>query len=316
MKDEITKQTPLPTDGSQQLIANSQRLIANSLTNYLEKKYTPQTVRTYSREIEIYITNNPENEKYTFSEIVKYIGDLRTKYNNTKTIHRILSSIKAYYNYLCFSKKRKDNPAKSIQLKDKQNRDIQLQDLFTIAELEQLLNTKQERYNALEYRNKVLMSLLIYQGLQPRELANINLQDINLEQASIYIKSHSDTNSRTLPLKATQILLFQHYQTEVRNKLLKENQTEKYLVGIRGKAYSVSDITSHIKTNYKGVFKGRQLNAQTIRQSVIANLLKQNHDLRIVQSFAGHKYPGTTEKYKQNNIEALQQQIKKHHPIQ
>jgi integrase/recombinase XerD len=43
--------------------------------------------------------------------------------------------------------------------------------------------------------------------------------------------------------------------------------------------------------------------------------LKQHNDLRIVQSFAGHKYPSTTERYKQNDIEALQQQIKKHHPI-
>lgn len=313
MKDEITKQTHPPTDGSQQ---PTDKPLPLSLTNYLAKKYTPQTTKTYSREIEIYITNNPANEKYTYADILKYIGILRTKYNNSTSINRILSSIKAYYNYLCYSKNRKDNPAKSIRLRDKQNRDIQLQDLFTIAELEQLLNTKQERYNALAYRNKVLISLLIYQGLQPRELANINIQDINLEQASIYIKPHSDTNSRTLPLKATQIILFQHYQTEVRNKLLKENQTDKYLVGIRCKAYSISDITSFIKTSYKSVFKGRKLNAQTIRQSVIANLLKQNHDLRIVQSFAGHKYPGTTEKYKQNDIEALQQQIKKHHPIQ
>jgi len=57
------------------------------------------------------------------------------------------------------------------------------------------------------------------------------------------------------------------------------------------------------------------LNCQTIRQSVIANLLKQGHDLRIVQAFSGHKYPSTTERYKQNDVVALQQQINVFHPM-
>jgi integrase/recombinase XerD len=286
-----------------------------TIEQYLQKHYTTRTAKAYIREIEIYIANNPNNKKYTYPEVVNYIGVLRTKYSNAKTINRILSSIKTYYDYLCFIKIRKDNPSKSIKLRDKISRDIQLQDLFTIEELEQLLNVKQERYTALEHRNKVLMSLLIYQGLQPRELANISIQDINLEQATIYIKATNKTNSRTLPLKANQILSFQHYQTEVRKKLLKENQTEKYLVGIRGNNYTEIDITSHLKHNYKGVFEGRKVNAMTIRQSVITNLLKQHNDLRIVQSFAGHKYPSTTERYKQNDVEALQQQINLHHPI-
>lgn len=286
-----------------------------TIEEYLQKHYRPNTAKAYIREIEIYLTNNPSNKKYTYAEIVNHIGVLRTKYSNAKTINRILSSIKVYYDYLCFTKIRKDNPSKSIRLRDKISRDIQLQDLFTIEELEQLLNAKQERYTALEHRNKVLMSLLIYQGLQPRELANISIQDINLEQATIYIKATNNTNSRTLPLKATQILSFQYYQTQVRKKLLKKNQTSNYLVGIRGNEYTETDITSHIKHNYKGIFEPRKVNAKTIRQSVITNLLKQHNDLRIVQTFAGHKYPSTTERYKQSDVEALQQQINLYHPI-
>ncbi len=286
----------------------------NKLNEYLQQHYTKKTANAYIREIEIFITNYPNAKKYNYSEVMNYLGELRVKYKNSKTINRILSSIKAYYSYLCFIEIRKDNPTKSIILRDKISRDIQLQDLFTIEELETLLHRK-ERYTNLEYRNKVLMSLLIYQGLQPRELANISIQDINLQQATICIKATTKTNSRELPLKASQILLFQKYETEIRKKLLKENETDKYLVGIRGNDYTEIDITSHIKHNYKGIFEGRKVNAMTIRQSVITNLLKQHNDLRIVQSFAGHKYPSTTERYKQNDIEALQQQINLHHPI-
>ena len=37
----------------------------------------------------------------------------------------------------------------------------------------------------------------------------------------------------------------------------------------------------------------------------ITNLLKQGKDLRLVQAFAGHKYPSTTELYKQTEVELL-----------
>jgi integrase/recombinase XerD len=43
----------------------------------------------------------------------------------------------------------------------------------------------------------------------------------------------------------------------------------------------------------KPLFPNRDLNAKTIRQSVITNLLKQKKDLRAVHVFAGHKKPGS-----------------------
>lgn len=285
-----------------------------TINNYLKKHYTAKTSKAYKREIEIFLTNNPNSKKYTYSEIINYIGTLRKRYTNSKTINRILSSIKAYYSFLCFIGIRKDNPTKAIRLRDQQSRDIQLQDLFTTEELEQLLNAKQERYTNLNYRNKVLISLLVYQALKPNEIESLQTDEINLDEAFIYIKSSAKNNSRTLPLKANQILLFKKYLEEIRPKLLQKNETKSFIIGHRKEPMTAEDITKHIKRNYN-LFTPRKVNAQTIRQSVITNLLKQNHDLRIVQVFAGHKYPSTTEKYKQTNVEALQGAINKHHPI-
>jgi integrase/recombinase XerD len=75
------------------------------------------------------------------------------------------------------------------------------------------------------------------------------------------------------------------------------------------------DITKHIKRSYGKFYAPRNVNAQTIRQSVITNLLKQNNDLRLVQAFAGHKYPSTTEKYKQTNVTQLKLALELHHPF-
>ena len=249
-----------------------------TIWEYLQQYYTKKTAVAYLREINNYLANNTNPTTYTYAEIVQYIGVLRTRYSNPKTLSRILSSIKAYYNYLCLMEIRQDNPSKSVLLRDKQNRDIQLQDLFTSQELERLLTAKKERYFMLDYRNKVLMSLLIYQALKPNEIESLTIDEINLEQATIYIKPSSKTNSRTLELKASQILLFKKYVEEIRPKLLVKSKTElthnqinAFVIGQRSEPMTAEDITKHIKRNYD-IYKPRRINALTIRQSVITNL--------------------------------------------
>lgn len=284
------------------------------IENYLQKHYSPDTAKAYKREIEIYLSNYPTASTANYKDITNYIGLLRNRYSKASTLSRILSSIKVYYDYLCYEGTRNDNPSKAIKLRDKQSRDIQLQDLFTTEELEILLNRK-ERYTNLDYRNKVLSSLLIYQALHPREIENLLIENINLDKGSIYIKATYRTNSRTLQLKPNQILLFHQYIHEIRPKLLNGNASNCLLIGIRGIAMSGEDITKHIKRSFKELYPNRKVNAQTIRQSVIANLLKNGHDLSLVQNFAGHKYPSTTERYKQSEIETLKAAVNKYHPI-
>jgi integrase/recombinase XerD len=282
---------------------------------YLKKHYTKKTIKAYCREIEIFIANNPNCKTYTYADLVNYIGVLRKRYTSRNTLNRILSSIKVYYSYLCFKQERRDNPTKSIKLRDKQNRDIQLQDLFTTEELEKLLTAKTERFINLDYRNKVLISLLIYQALKPNEIEALQVDDINLEQATIYIKSSIKSNSRTLGLKATQIILFKNYIDDIRLKLLRENESNLFMIGQRKTPMVAEDITKHIKRSYGKYYAPRNVNAQTIRQSVITNLLKKNNDLRFVQAFAGHKTPSTTEKYKQSNVTQLKLALETHHPF-
>jgi integrase/recombinase XerD len=285
-----------------------------NLQDYLNSHYSPKTAKAYSREIIIYLSNSPGASKALYPDIVAYMGHLRNRYHNPKTLNRILASIKAYYGYLSSTGQRKDNPARGIRLRDRQNRDIQLQDLFTSEELEALLKRK-ERYNALEYRNKVLMGLLVYQALRPAEIAALTVADIDLAAGSIHVKGSSKTNSRQLSLKPHQVLLFHQYQSEIRPKLLKEDETTVFILGQRGKPMTTEDITKHVKRSYQGHYSPRKVNCLTIRQSVIANLLKAGNDLRLVQVFAGHKYPSATEKYRQSNIEALKTAVQHYHPM-
>jgi integrase/recombinase XerD len=56
------------------------------------------------------------------------------------------------------------------------------------------------------------------------------------------------------------------------------------------------------------------INVNQLRASVITNWLNR-HNIREVQEMCGHKYIGSTERYKQDNLENLQEAIKEFHPL-
>ncbi len=281
---------------------------------YLNGKYRPGTTELYLFEIMNFLSNHPNAGKYKQSEVLQYIGQLRDKGFQPATINRKLASIKSFYRYLVVSGKRKDNPVRYLYLKYKTKRDIQLQDLLDEGELELLLERK-ERYQILKNRNYVIISLLVYQGLRIRELDQLLLKDVDLEKGKIKIRKQAKSNGRDLYLKEEQKTFFEKYIKEDREKILENRESGYLLVTKINTRMSGEDITKHVISSYRNYIPEKKINPMIIRQSVITNLLKKGKDIRLVQVFAGHRYPDTTEKYKQNNVDELQREIEKYHPL-
>jgi len=292
--------------------------MSEQFTEYLSDKVAPSTAKRYVREVELFFLSSEEKninpKSATYQQIMEYLGELRKK-TKAKKINCSLHGIKKYYSYLIATGQRKDHPCRYIKLRDKQSRDIQLQDLFKTEELELLLE-KKERYPLLKNRNQIIISLLIYQGLTNGEVKKIELENINLEQGTIYIKPGRKTNARTLKLQSKQIYWLMSYIQNDRPQLLKNRESQQLIISSRGTAEETGEGIGYIIESCRHLFPDKKLNAKTIRQSVITNLLKQGKDLRIVQAFAGHKYPSTTERYKQTQVEELKNQILKYHPLQ
>ncbi len=282
------------------------------LKQYLLRKHTKETAKSYLYNIENYIAFNPKAKRYGNKDVVQYIAQLNVKYCQSTTATAILSAIKKYYNYLMETGQRNDHPCKSLIIRrGKQN--IQTQNLFTSTELKVLLN-RVNRFADLELRNKVIISFLIYQGLTSKELVNLSTDDIDMDEATVYIKATTKTSRRILKLDSTQIMLLYKYMTEHR-KNLSTKITNKLLIGSRGEAYTVDGINRMLKP-LKHFFPERTLNATTIRQSVIANWLNEkNIALENVQLMAGQKFPSSTERYKRIDAEEQRKWINKYHPL-
>ncbi len=283
-----------------------------TLEQFLKQRLAEKTADSYLYTINNFIKTNPKCKRYKFQDIIRYMDEVTQKQSNVQYRIRILSAIKRYYEYLVMIGARKDHPCKKLNIKNRTNQDIQLQDLFSSEEL-QLLLQRENRYWFLETRNNVLLSLLIYQGLTSEEITNLELKDIDLENGTIYIKASKTLNRRTLELLNKQILPLSKYIDDVRPKMLR-CATDKLILNKLGKPISVDGIHS-VTESLKNLFPDRKLNPQTIRMSIICNWLNEKkYDLVKVQELAGHKWPGTTEKYIRIDVNAERELINRYFP--
>jgi integrase/recombinase XerD len=284
------------------------------LNNYLIEHFEKRTAHCYQLMIDNYKSHlqNPEQARY--KDILGYLEKRRNEGRKPGTLLTYIAAIKVYYDWLKKTGRRKDHPCKHLRLKDKIDHRVNVQDLFSSTELGLLLGQPPREIKKLPriaLRDKTI--LLIYQGLTTKNIVNLELKDLSLEQATIHIKGETTLNGRTLELHPKQIMLINKYLTDERPILNKANTTRLILTR-RYQVEKGSGVQTLVNA-YKHLFKDKTLNALAIRQSVIANLLKAQKDIRAVQVFAGHKSPMTTERYQQTGIEELTAAVLKFHPL-
>lgn len=283
-----------------------------TLDQYIRKAHTDQTAKTYLYYISVFLMKHPNAKRYSYSDMLNYIVETKASTNDSGATSLFLSAIKRYYDYLIVSGQRNDHPCKSITV-NRKKQPVQLQDLFSPSELEALMN-RENRYANLELRNKVIISLLIYQGLVCSELCRLRLKDVDLDRGTIHIKGSNKTDGRTLELKPSQILLMQRYIETSRQNLLKSD-TECLIVTHRGVGETTDGVHSMIEP-LKALYPDRNLTPTTIRQSVISNWLNINKfPLEDVQQLAGHKWPSTTEQYRRKDMSDQLEKINMWHPL-
>ena len=283
------------------------------LTTYLENQLKKGTYKSYFYEIEKFKKHYKNPEKLNYQELMNYVELLRKNYN-PQSIKRTIYAIKKFYDYLLEIGKVKYNIAKNVKIRDGKENSLQLQELLTEQELQKLLEPRKERYKILEKRNQIIISLLVNQALLVSDIENLRIEDLDLKNAKIKVKSTGITNERILDLKAEQILLFYEYLKEEREKMKEKRPDNFYfLLNKLGSKITADDINYLVSTYQKDFVK--KITTIKIRQSVIKLKLDQGENLRKVQYFAGHKHADTTEKYRETGIEALQTAINQFHPI-
>ncbi len=283
----------------------------------LQKGYSIKSSERYLKDIKLFkkwlVKENLTEEAVSYNDITHYIQSKKGKVKQI-TIATVLASLKRYYDYLEELGFVVENPVLNVQIKGIKRK--VLYNILSKQKLEKIYYDYKElsSQSPSQKRNEIIVGLLVYQGLNTNDLQNLTIKDIKLREGKIFIKGSRRSNERTLPLESHQILDIMEYTLQVRQAILSETnkQTDLFFV-TQGSSLNLQNVMQKlIKELHK---QNKQVeNVKQIRASVITGWLK-TYNLREVQYFAGHRYVSSTEAYLINDLEDLQTDIDKYHPI-
>jgi len=283
-----------------------------NFTSYLQqKRYSDATVNHYTDYIEKFLTwltaESIDAAAFTYSDLLSFMQHTGKNGMTKRTLHNILCVVRHYCNYLIHEGKRTDNPAAGVFIKGLIRK--LPANLLSIEELEELYKQYSIQLN-VDRSKKIMLGLMIYQGLAVGELARIERRDIKLKEGKIKIKGTGRTNERMLDLHAGQVIELQQY--------LDKNKWKEGALFTEGRKKEVSErnIDNRIKHMFDQLkqLNPKVINAKQIRSSVITHWLRKNN-LRQVQYMAGHKFVSSTQRYQLNNLDDLTNELGHHHPM-
>jgi integrase/recombinase XerD len=282
---------------------------------YLQQRnLSPCSIRTYRRYIHIFFNwlkeNSLEAKEITYPDLLNFVKHGKEKGLKPDYIMKILGVVRHYFNYLKYIKQVKTNPANGLYIRGKQRRIPH--DLLTAEQLEEIYSSFNQKGIAGK-RNKIILGLMVYQGLTTLEVEELEPELAKLRQGKIEIPGTRRSHRRTLKLEAHQMLDLQEYISKTRNTILEISDKES------GKLFVSTGNSKTLRGSLDKLMRNLRkkhdyfINAQQLRQSRLAIWVKQ-YDLRQAQYMAGHKYVSSTERYQTIDLEDLQQELEKHHP--
>lgn len=296
----------------------------NEFVNYLKSKaFTRKSIESRINVIRLFWKwldkENLEAEEISYNDLLLYMKYRSRKGTSQRTIQHYMGTIRHFYDHLIREEKITNNPASDIEVKGVKRK--VLYHILEPHELQALYNGYQDG-TSKGIRNKVMLGLLINQGLKTEELARLEVKDINLREGKINVSGGVRSNSRIMKLEAHQVMEMYDYVLKARGeikginpkrKYQERQETEKLFIGDGGNSSNFSNYMTRLMVKVRKL-NPRILNARQIRASVITKWLRM-YNLREVQYLAGHRYISSTESFLENEMEGLQEEVQQFHPL-
>jgi integrase/recombinase XerC len=253
-----------------------------------EKKRATATVLAYGKDVEQLITFLAEQHKYepalvTAADIENFKGSLKSDKYTSKSISRKINSIKSFFRFLKMKNYVLDNPAVHVA-----HPQYEVAPPRVLSKLE---------YRALrdacrdDARLSSIIEVLLQTGMRIGELANLQIDDVDLKKREVFIRAYESRDERTVPLSEAAIKAIETYLA-VRPKA--EDKT-LYLTKT-GNPFLVRNIRTAVDRYFRiaGIENAK---VNDLRHTFIVHQLKAGTPITYVSKLVGHKRLSTTEKY-------------------
>jgi len=281
-------------------------------TEYIsfEKRLSKNTIKNYLKDIfKLEELNNQEPlNKIEIDDIRKNISSLHSKGLNGKSLSRMLSSWRGFYEFLINRFNFIKNPIIGIKAPKSSKK---LPQILSVDQAVRLVDIKDESF--LGIRDHAVLELFYSSGLRLSELTNLNENDINLSDETITVIGKGN-KTRILPIGDMAIKAIKKWLT-LRLKFLdgSSNNSALFLSKL-SKRLTPRAIQYRLK--FWAIKQGvpENIHPHLLRHSFASHILQSSHDLRAVQELLGHENISTTQIYTHLDHQHLTEIYDKSHP--
>jgi integrase/recombinase XerC len=259
----------------------------------VERGLSALTRENYARDITKLLVQNKETplEQLNTTDIRKAVAKLHSTGLSGKSIARMLSSWRGFFDFLVKRKGFSQNPAKGIRAPKSVK---SLPQALSIEQAIKLVDIKDD--DILSIRDHAVLELFYSSGLRLSELVNLNTDQIDFTEGTVMVHGKGN-KTRIVPLGSHAISALKKW-LGLRATVLKNNLQEKAVfIGKQGKRISARNIQYRLKdwSIKQGV--NTTVHPHMLRHSFASHVLQSSGDLRAVQEMLGHANISTTQVY-------------------
>jgi integrase/recombinase XerD len=284
--------------------------------NYLmvEKGLSKNTIESYSRDLQKFITyleknNRADVSRITNLDIMSFLVEIKSQGLSSKSTGRNLSAVRMFFRFLVHEGFLDGDPSINIE---SPKIGASLPSVLSIAEVDSLLS-QPDLKTTRGLRDRAMLELLYATGVRVSELVNLKLTSINLEVGYI-IAFGKGSKERIIPLGDTAKHYLKEYLATARPKHAKEMISSVLFLNPSGNKFSREGFWKMLKRYALKAGINKKLSPHTLRHSFATHLLERGADLRSVQIMLGHVDIATTQIYTHITQERLKKVHKQYHP--
>jgi integrase/recombinase XerD len=292
--------------------------LSQQFANYLklERSLSDNSVQAYVRDVAklkqfIDISNLEVSPQKVSTQLIqsflRHIGELGL---SAYTQSRMLTGIKAFYDFLVYEEIISSNPAHLI---DSPKTGRKLPEVLSLIEIEQLFNAI-DHSSPEGQRNRAILEVLYSSGLRVSELINLKLSNIYFDVGFLRVVGKGN-KERLVPIGKSAIKYMKIYINDIRPRAAVQPGFENFaFLNRRGKGLTREMIFTITKNLASKAGIKKKISPHTFRHSFATHLIEGGADLRAVQEMLGHVSITTTEIYTHLDREYLKQIIQEFHP--
>ena len=257
----------------------------------LSKRYSPNTINTYSEALKSFLTfcNTKAIKEITNEDVISYNNDYILKNNLSSSYqNQIVNAIKLYFKIV-------KETAIKIDKIHRPKREKTLPNVLSKEEIKAILEVLKN------LKHKAMLSMIYSCGLRRSELLNLKPNDIDSKRNVVIIRQSKGKKDRITPLSPKILELLRDYYKEYSPKIYLFEGQEK------NTQYSARSLEEVLKKSIKLASINKPVTLHWLRHSYATHLLESGTDLRYIQELLGHNSSKTTEIYTHVSTKNIQQ---------